>query len=363
MNQNQYESALNEMTSWLAHPQELGKEPAKIELAKEFDYEELHYYIFKYKKTLRGKWLLGVCGGYEEDSLENCGHTFSEMEEYRERTAEEDAVKLIEYVKSYWKEQAEQEEEKRQSPGTFVGFVLLEESTFDKEAFLCTLKDEWQVEDDYEDKEEKEEEGGDMAVISYGGGFAVVSLIQGAIPGEEIVYHAKSNFRWPEAAEVSKRHKAHLLVSVLGKTMSVKEAGELSVKVTAACCKQKGVLGVYANGTVYEPEFYLNFADMIKDDLFPLFNLVWFGLYRGKNGICGYTSGLRSLGYDEIEVIDSKQPASEVGDFLTDVANYVVDQDVVLQDGETIGFTNEQKLPITKSRGAAVEGDSLKIGF
>ena len=40
MNQNQYESALSDMTSWLAHPQELGKEPAKIELAKEFDYEE-----------------------------------------------------------------------------------------------------------------------------------------------------------------------------------------------------------------------------------------------------------------------------------------------------------------------------------
>ena len=28
-----------------------------------------------------------------------------------------------------------------------------------------------------------------------------------------------------------------------------------------------------------------------------------------------------------------------------------------------IGFSEEQKLPITKSRGAAVEGDSLKIEF
>lgn len=374
MNQNQYESALSDMTSWLAHPQELGKEPAKIELAGEFDYEELHYYIFRYKKSPRGKWLLGVCGGYEEDSSENCGHTFSEMEEYKERTAKEDAVKLIEYVKSYWEEQAELEEEKRQSPGTFVNFVLLEESTFDKEAFLRTLKDEWQVEDDYTDKEdseeeeeeqeeEGEEEGDDMAVISYGGGFAAVSLMPGAIPEEEIIYHAESNFRWPEAAEVSKRHKAHLLVSVLGKNMPVKEAGELSVKVTAACCKQKGVLGIYANGTVYEPEYYLHFADMIKEDIFPLFNLVWFGLYMGKNGVCGYTDGLRGLGYDEIEVIDSKQSPGDVGEFLTDVANYVVDEEVILQDGETIGFTAEQKLPISKSRGAAVEGNSLKIEF
>ena len=83
----------------------------------------------------------------------------------------------------------------------------------------------------------------------------------------------------------------------------------------------------------------------------------------GKNGESGYTDGLRGLGYDEIEVIDSKQSPGDVGEFLTDVANYVVDEEVILQDGETIGFTAEQKLPISKSRGAAVEGNSLKIEF
>ena len=183
------------------------------------------------------------------------------------------------------------------------------------------------------------------------------------VPEEEIVYHAESNFRWSEAVEVSKRHKAHLIVSVMGKEIPVKKAAELLVKLVAATCKQKGVLGIYANGTVYEPEFYLHFSEMLKENMFPMFNLVWFGLYRGKTGICGYTEGLRSLGFDEIEVIDSAQSPKEVGDFLTDVTAYVTDGEVVLRDGETIGFTAEQKLPITKSRGVAVEGDSLKIGF
>nr|WP_304430429.1 DUF4261 domain-containing protein [uncultured Acetatifactor sp.] len=36
---------------------------------------------------------------------------------------------------------------------------------------------------------------------------------------------------------------------------------------------------------------------------------------------------------------------------------------MVLHDGETIGFSEDQKLPITKSGGVAVEGDSLKIEF
>lgn len=361
MNEKQCESAKEEMINWLSHPQELGKAPAKIECAKEFDYDGLHYYIFKYKETALGKWLLGVCGGYEGNSLENCGHTFSEMEAYSDKTAEEEAVKLIEYVKDYWKEQAEQAEKEKQSPGTFVNFVLLEESSFDKKGFMRDLKEEWQVEDDDPDKELNE--GDEMAIIGYKGGIAAVSLMPAPIPEEEIVYHAQSNFRWQEAEEVSKRHKAHLIVSVMGREMSVREAGELSVKLTAACCKQNGVLGIYANGTVYEPEFYLRFADMAKENMFPLFNLVWFGLYRGKNGVCGYTNGLRRLGYDEIEVIDSSNPPEDVANFITDVAAYVTEEDVILNDGETIGFTADQKLPITKSRGVAVDGESLKIEF
>lgn len=48
---------------------------------------------------------------------------------------------------------------------------------------------------------------------------------------------------------------------------------------------------------------------------------------------------------------------------LWDIANYVITEDVVLRDGETIGFSEEQKLPITRSKGVAVEGDSLKIKF
>lgn len=69
---------------FLIYPkQELGQPPCEIELAGEFDLHEMHYYIFKYKETALGKWLLGVCGGYEsEEDIEHCGHVISNMEPY-----------------------------------------------------------------------------------------------------------------------------------------------------------------------------------------------------------------------------------------------------------------------------------------
>lgn len=384
MNNKQYENAKEEMTRWLSHPQELGKAPAKIECAREFDYNGLHYYIFKYKKSALGKWLLGVCGGYEGDELEHCGHVFSEMEEYSDSTAEEKAVELIESVMNWWKEQAEEAEKEKQNPGTFVNFVLLEDIAFDKEALLKNLKEDWQIEDqepdeddgsddddeDDEDEDDEYDEDGedieerdDTVVISYGGGIAVISLMPGPIPEDEIVYHAGSNFRWKNAVETVKRHKAHILVSFMGRNVPVSEAGKIMVKLVSAACKQKGVLGIYANGTVYQPEFYLACAQMAKEGEFPIYNLVWFGLYQGKNGICGYTNGMRHLGYDEMEIIDSKENPNDITDMLLSIASYVITSDVILKDGETIGFNPRQKLTITKSKAAAVEGDSLKIGF
>lgn len=94
MNEKQKQEACRAMSEWLSHPSELGKAPFRIECAGEFDIEGLHYYIFKFKKSLLGDWLLGVCGGYEENSDEHCGHIFSEMEKYDEKTAEESAKKI-----------------------------------------------------------------------------------------------------------------------------------------------------------------------------------------------------------------------------------------------------------------------------
>ncbi len=387
MNDKQMNAAMRDMTGWLAHPQELGKEPAKIECAGEFDYLDMHYYIFKYKRNVLGKWLIGVCGGYEDDSTEHCGHLFSDMEEYRESEAKEQAIALIEKVRRFWMEAAEKAEERKERPGTFLNFVLLEEAKWDKEALLEDLKENWGIEDepDHEcecgcghsdcnceaehsvcscgEDESDITEDDETFVISYKGAMIAVSLMPAPIPAGEAEGAALNNFMWKDGAEQVKKHHAHLMIAVMGMNLSPVESGEMLVKVTASACRQEGVIGVYANETVYPADYYIKFSGMIDDGLFPLYNLVWFGLYNGKGGLCGYTAGMSAFGYDEIEVLDSGRQPSELYDFLADIANYVITQGAVLKDGETIGFSAEQKLPITRSEGAAVEGYSLKIEF
>lgn len=202
-------------------------------------------------------------------------------------------------------------------------------------------------------------------VFSCGDCLAAVSLMPAPIPDGEAEYFAKANYMWPEAEAVTKTHKAHLLVAVLPHGPSAVEAGTLFTKLTASCLKQENAIGVYTSGTVFQPEFYIEVADMMKEDeeALPILDWVYFGLYRTPKGNNAYTYGLTTFGRQEIEILESEKTLEELRDFLYQIASYIIGYDAVLQDGETIGFTEEQRLPITLSKGAAVEGESLKIEF
>ena len=362
MNKEQLNAAIEAMIEWLAHPAELGKAPAKIECAGEFDLHGMHYYIFKYKKSALGKWLVGVCGGYEGDELENCGHVYSEMEEYNEKTAVEQATALVEYVCEYYSNLAKEADKRKENAGTFINYVLLDDVKWDKEALLRDLKETWGIENDLPE-ENAADERDDGFVISYRGAMLALSLMPGPIPGDEAENAAALNFLWPVGKDIVKQHKAHILIIQIGKGLPPKESGLMLVKAVVSACKQEGVLGIYTGEVVLEPTYYLKFAERISEDEFPITNLVWVGLHNNEKGLCGYTAGMRNFGYDEMEVLNSSAEPMELLDFLTSIANYVILEDEILQDSETIGFTADQQLAITKSKGVAVEGDSLKIEY
>ncbi len=94
------------MTNWLANPAELGRPPKRIELAGEFMLHGMTYYIFKFKKSAFGRWLLGVAGGYEAGGMEHCGHVFSEFQPYIPETAQQQAGEIVDSLRQYWIQQA-----------------------------------------------------------------------------------------------------------------------------------------------------------------------------------------------------------------------------------------------------------------
>ena len=261
-----------------------------------------------------------------------------------------------------FKKKAKKEQPNDGMGGSFVGFVLLDSVAFDAELLVKTLREEWNISIPAEDADAEKQ----SVVSEIDGMMAAVSLMPAPIPNGEAVSNARTNFRWPEAVAVAEAHKAHLMIAVLRREQNAMDAGKLFVKLCAACLAQPNATGANVVGSVLAPDFYCDFAKHCHaNGEFPLMNLVFFGMYQREvgAGISGYTYGMTAFGKQELEVLDSEHQPSEVFDMLHNVASYVLESDVTLRDGETLGYSAEQKLPITESKGAAVDGMTLKIKF
>lgn len=239
----------------------------------------------------------------------------------------------------------------------FVGFVLLETPQWDKKKFALDLKNDWDISYKTEDVEN------DIITLELGNMFASVSLMPTPVPDREAEENAKANYLWPKAVEAAQRHKAHIMVAIINYKCSAIEAAKVYTKLISTCLKQENALAVYTTGNVFSPRFYCGVAEMMKSDELPVPDWVYLGLYRTEKGMCGYTYGLADFGFDEVEVLDANAEPQDLRDFLLDIAYYVISQNVTLKDGETIGFTPEQHLAITKSGGVALNGLTLKIDY
>lgn len=357
----QREAARHAMSDWLSHPDELGMPPARIEWAGEFDLHGMRYYIFKYKKSSPGlEWFLGVCGGYAGNGLDHCGHVFSEMEPYDPLTAEARSVAMVEMIREYWQREAEKidPDPEEDRDGAFASIVLLGGDAWDVDAFRDDLKKEWDIAVPISAEDDAGTLAWDMDDM-----LATVSFMPGPVPEEEAERGAATNSMWSGAVENAKRHRAHLLVGVLRQGQPKTVAASLLVKLCDACLLQADALGVYTAGTVFEPGFYRDGARVMREGELPFLNWVHFGLVESGKGVHGYTYGLESFGRDELEILDSTADPREVRDLLFTVAAYVISQNVVLRDGETLGYTDAQRFAVTRSGGVNLGGRTIKIAF
>lgn len=242
--------------------------------------------------------------------------------------------------------------------GEFCGSVLLFDNSWDKEKLIRDLQEDWGINIPSEDIEEE-----NTIITELDGYRVVISKFPSPVPNQEAEINAQNNFMWQEAVEVTKKHKAHIVVAILGDNDNINEKAVIYVKIMASCSKQSNAIGVFTSGVVFEPSNYINFAQMAKEKMLPIYNLIWFGLYQDEKGLNAYTYGMNVFGKDEIEVLGANASPEELYDFIGSLASYVLEYDVVLQDGETIEFSEDDIHSITKSEGISIPGMTLKISY
>ncbi|GGN98229.1 DUF4261 domain-containing protein [Saccharibacillus kuerlensis] len=238
---------------------------------------------------------------------------------------------------------------------TLKGFVLLRKPECDFPRFIRNLKNDWDIEATALPNRGSIRFEADGLQIS-------CFLIHAPLPGNEVKACCGVNPLWPEAEESLGGYQAHVVVSVSGVTDPL-GGHVLFTQVLCSMLKQEDALALYMPPMTMSAEAYVTNAMLLKEGELPVQLWVFIGLYEEEQGISSYTVGLRNFGHDEIEVLRSRQDLVDVFELTFNIVGYIVDCGATLKDGETIGFSCDQRLPLKLSPGIAVEGQSIKIGY
>jgi hypothetical protein len=183
------------------------------------------------------------------------------------------------------------------------------------------------------------------------------------IPWGDIEGAAQYSYNWMTANKDLENHNSHIIVTMMSSKNSELERFKIMTIVLSSILATTNCLGVYqgAQSLLIPRQQYLDSAEVLKTNNIPLDLWIYIGLREGESGNNAYSYGLTAFDKLEMELINAKLDLDEMYSFLSNICAYVINNNVVFKSGETIGYTADQKIRITKSKGQFVEGQSLKL--
>jgi hypothetical protein len=187
------------------------------------------------------------------------------------------------------------------------------------------------------------------------------------IPWSDLEGPCATSILWPDAADVLREHKTHVIVTVSGDFDPI----ELSTLLTQATASLMGAsptaLGVYwGNATLVVPrDMFMDFAVDVLPHGPPLH--VWVDFRVGKDvdrTSSGFTKGMAALGHMEFEVPNAAEPPSALRERLLALAGYVVENGPVINDGDTIGRDASERIRVVYSDSVfGFEGQVMRLVY
>ena len=271
---------------------------------------------------------------------------------------------MLEFLSNLIKRNSTNQSNQRHS-NIVLGMIMLreiEEIDFEK------IKNELRKQYILADAGDEIENAKGAVVFQIENSFVALMLMYVPIPKGDLELPIQIAYQWPEAKEIIPFHKAHILISVSSELTSGNSklyAYKTFTKVAASILANTPSIGIYlGNQTLVLPtRDYIDIASSMTDDDLPLLNWIYFGLRHENDNNSGYTFGLKEFGFHELEILNSSHSKEEIHELLFNLSHYVIQNDVVLNDGETIGVHEDQKLKISFTKGVQLEGMTLKIEY
>lgn len=192
---------------------------------------------------------------------------------------------------------------------------------------------------------------GEKNIISITRGDETVGFLAhlpAAIPDGEAEENADGNFLWPNGREEAAAHRAHVIVTSIGaKDQSPVQSAIAVTRLALVALRLFDGIGVYwGNACVSNSRaVFESFCEDLSDEHVPVPVWLRFQLMRTSDDSIGmYTVGMDQFGLMDIEVDRCTMKVSELLEFVSNIAHYLIQSGPVISDGNTVGGSAEERI-------------------
>lgn len=212
------------------------------------------------------------------------------------------------------------------------GIVLLSEKTApDNKALLSALKTNWKLKADSVNNSDKT-----LVFNTSGGATVMVAFLEYPAAPDEIGAAARLSWLWKTANEEVGKHKAQVVISVIGPANRSLDLYKIFTQTAAAVIEVTKAPGIYMSSQyllLSSGYFTAAAQNMVQNQSIPLYCWVYFGRPGGGNG---FTYGLSEFGLPEMEIVNVSHAEAEVHALLYDLAMSAIKYNTKVQDGESL---------------------------
>lgn len=195
-------------------------------------------------------------------------------------------------------------------------------------------------------------DGKGAIILSLAGAVVAVMQVGTPLPDGWQTAAARAAMRWPAANAAFKRHRSHLIVSIMGELQDRLEAARIVTAVAGA------IVATHAacSGMLWSTEVASSREAII--DLSPLAfapypdfpSALWVSMHpsqdTGTSIVRAVTVGLRKFIGRELEIEGQRSQLEEVLTTEQSLINYLLQPGIELNDGDTIGESAGEHLKV-----------------
>jgi hypothetical protein len=254
----------------------------------------------------------------------------------------------------FWKKKKEGENMAK----TILGMIMLhDENSFNLNDFFLDLKKNYGY--------EINDAIGDTSSLAFTLNDELVGMgyISAPIPNKDIEQTAVYAYNWMSAVNDLQHHRSHIIISILNGTENQVKRFKIFTQIICSILRTTDSIGVYmGNQSLLIPKKdYIYEASLMNDHHLPLRLWIYFGLRITDKGESGYTYGLKEFNKNELEILNSTKDINAISLFLLNISHYLLQENVTFKDGQTCGFSEDEKIEIKLSAGKFNEGDTFKL--